>query len=172
MAVCPDCGGQLIHVPEFPYTNICENLAAAAIERLKTGDQRPVTHDDIRVGLEATPMLKRIEAQARDIGKMIGSQMPEGYGFLVAIFRMAGPEFTWISNAKRDDMVRCMREFIHNITGDGGVTVPKEALLETLAYCWVRGWYAGLDGAKTDEGKIHAAQEEFKKLLGLRKDAT
>jgi hypothetical protein len=171
MATCPECGGQLRRYPELPYSLICENLAAKAVERRKAGDHAPVTHADLRDGIQATPMLERIEGRAREIGKLIGNQMPEGYGFLLTIFRFNGPEFTWISNAEREDMVRSLREFLHKLTGDGGVTVPKDALMNTLAYCWVRGWYAGQDGAKTDEGKIHAAQEEFAKLLGLRKDA-
>ncbi len=41
----------------------------------------------------------------------------------------------------------------------------KEVLLSTLAYCYVRGWYAGIDGAKNDDGKREAAKEELAKLL-------
>jgi hypothetical protein len=166
MTTCPECGGRIAHFKEFPYSVICENLAAKAIERLKVGDHTPVTHADLRDGIKATPMLERIERQARDVGKVIGDNLPEGYGFLLAIFRNRGEEFTWISSAEREDMVRCMWEFLNRLEAKGNVTVPREKLMATLAYCWVRGWYAGLDGTKTDEGKIHAAQEEMKKLLG------
>lgn len=41
----------------------------------------------------------------------------------------------------------------------------REELLDTLAYCWVRGWYAGTDGERTDAGKRQAAHEELDKLL-------
>jgi hypothetical protein len=41
----------------------------------------------------------------------------------------------------------------------------KDALLNALAYSWVRGWYAGRDGARTDDGKRDAAKEELAKLM-------
>lgn len=41
----------------------------------------------------------------------------------------------------------------------------KEALLNALAYAWVRGWYAGRDGATNDDGKRDAAKEELVKLM-------
>ena len=167
MPTCHECGGLLLPFSgEASRTLICENLMAKAIERHKAGDTRTVTHADLRDGIEATPMLKRIEERCRTIGKAVGEAMPEGYGFLVAIFRMNGPEFTWISNAQRDDMIRAMREFTHRLAGDQAVTVDRAKLLNTLAYCWVRGWYAGTDGAVNDDGKIAAAKEELKKLLG------
>lgn len=37
-------------------------------------------------------------------------------------------------------------------------------LHDALAYAYVRGWYAGLDGAKTDEGKVEVARELATKL--------
>lgn len=44
-------------------------------------------------------------------------------------------------------------------------TQQKDALLNALAYSWVRGWYAGGDGIKNDDGKREAAKEELDKLL-------
>lgn len=41
----------------------------------------------------------------------------------------------------------------------------KDSLLNALAYSWVRGWYAGRDGATNDDGKREAAKEELEKLL-------
>lgn len=36
----------------------------------------------------------------------------ERWGFGLFIFSFEGPEFTWISNAQRADMVKTMQEFI------------------------------------------------------------
>lgn len=47
----------------------------------------------------------------------------ERWGFGLFIFSFEGPEFTWISNAKRADMVKTMQEFITrnppDITSEG-----------------------------------------------------
>jgi hypothetical protein len=37
--------------------------------------------------------------------------------------------------------------------------------MNSLAYSWVRGWYAGGDGVKNDDGKREAVKEEMEKLL-------
>lgn len=39
-------------------------------------------------------------------------------------------------------------------------------LHEALATAWVRGWYAGCDGATTDDGKVEVARELAAKLTG------
>jgi len=36
----------------------------------------------------------------------------ERWGFALMLFSFEGPEFTWISNAQRADMVKSMQEFI------------------------------------------------------------
>jgi hypothetical protein len=36
----------------------------------------------------------------------------ERWGFALMLFSFEGPEFTWISNAQRADMVKTMQEFI------------------------------------------------------------
>lgn len=43
--------------------------------------------------------------------------------------------------------------------------VPVDKLLDVLAYAYVRGWYDGCDGKKTDEGKMKVAQEQLEALL-------
>lgn len=43
--------------------------------------------------------------------------------------------------------------------------VPVDKLLGVLAYAYVRGWYDGGDGKKTDEGKLKVAQEQLEALL-------
>ncbi len=59
--------------------------------------------------------MRRMEADARDLGRMIGDaikQKGEKIGFALMVFSFTGPEFTWISNAQRDDMIKALREFI------------------------------------------------------------
>ena len=60
--------------------------------------------------------LRRMEATCREIGHMIGGAIDsigdEHHGFALMVFSFDGPEFTWISNAQRDDMIRALEEFI------------------------------------------------------------
>lgn len=41
----------------------------------------------------------------------------------------------------------------------------RELILDALAYAYVRGWYAGIDGIKNDSGKIKVADELLKELV-------
>ena len=50
----------------------------------------------------------------------------EKCGFALMLFSFDGPEFTWISNAQRADMVKTMQEFIRRIHR---VAVPWFAIL-------------------------------------------
>lgn len=61
--------------------------------------------------------MRRMEASARDLGHVLGEALStihsgEKMGFALMLFSFEGPEFTWISNAQRDDMIRALREFI------------------------------------------------------------
>lgn len=63
--------------------------------------------------------LRGMEAAGRDIAKSLqiaferfGAKSGEKWGFALMIFSFDGPEFTWISNAQRADMVKTMQEFI------------------------------------------------------------
>jgi len=60
---------------------------------------------------------REIEATAREIGNVISLAIAAaGYkgkwGFALMLFSFDGPEFTWISNAQRADMIKAMQEFI------------------------------------------------------------
>jgi len=62
--------------------------------------------------------LKMMEEKARDIGRTIGKSLPKGLGFalLVFDFESQGEGFlTWISNAKRDDMLKALQEFMQKV---------------------------------------------------------
>lgn len=53
------------------------------------------------------------EKMLREIGNSLRSSCPHGYGFslLVFSFREGGNMF-YVSNARREDMIRSMQEFI------------------------------------------------------------
>jgi hypothetical protein len=55
----------------------------------------------------------QIEEMLNDIGRVIGAQMPPGWGFslLIASHGEGGGVF-YISNLNRDDMIATMQEFI------------------------------------------------------------
>jgi hypothetical protein len=52
--------------------------------------------------------------------------MPEGWGFAIFMFDYHGPESTWISSAKRVDMVKFLREMADKLELDaaGGPVAP------------------------------------------------
>lgn len=63
--------------------------------------------------------MRQLEAAGRDIAKSLavaferfGQTHKEKWGFGLFLFSMEGPEFTWISNAQRADMVKALKEFI------------------------------------------------------------
>ena len=63
--------------------------------------------------------MRFMEAAGRDIAASLGRAFEkfhqghdEKWGFALMIFSFDGPEFTWISNAQRADMVKAMQEFI------------------------------------------------------------
>ena len=57
---------------------------------------------------------KEIEKKLEEMGKIIGGQLPKGWGFTLLMFdynTTKGSMF-YISNGKREDMVKAMMEFI------------------------------------------------------------
>lgn len=54
-----------------------------------------------------------LEAQAREIGKLLAHGMPPGVGFTLLVFDF-GPEgsLAYISNANRRDMLNALKEFL------------------------------------------------------------
>jgi hypothetical protein len=68
--------------------------------------------------------LREIEAVSREIGRILGSAINDigykgRYGFALMLFSFEGPEFTYISNADRDDMIRVLEEFIAKCKSGG-----------------------------------------------------
>ena len=59
--------------------------------------------------------MREIEGLCREIGTLLKGAI-EGskreYGFALMVFRFDGPEFTYVSNAQRGDMVKAIREFL------------------------------------------------------------
>ncbi len=57
---------------------------------------------------------KEIEDLLRDIGQRLKEVMPKDYGFSLLIFNYGeGGDLFYISSAKRDDMIKAMKEFIN-----------------------------------------------------------
>lgn len=72
-------------------------------------------------------VLRLIESKARVIGHIIGDQMPKGFGFALCLFSFHGPEFTYISNAQRADMVRALDELVAKLKrGEAGMTSERK----------------------------------------------
>jgi len=56
---------------------------------------------------------EELRAKAREIGKIIGGALPEGVGFALLVFNYGeGGNVAWISNARRDDMMLALAEFM------------------------------------------------------------
>ena len=63
--------------------------------------------------------MRMMEACGREIAAALGratekfnTQGGDKWGFALMLFSFNGPEFSWISNAQRADMVKAMQEFI------------------------------------------------------------
>ena len=62
-------------------------------------------------------MLRKMEADARAIGGLIQEGIDDAnhhYGFGLLLFSFDGSELTWISNARREDMIRLFEEMLAN----------------------------------------------------------
>lgn len=85
--------------------------------------------DDVRRhGIpDPSERLRKVEADARGIAQVIGSRVPPGWGFALMFFEF-GPsgQSTWISNAKRADAVKMLRELADRLERDeaGGPVAP------------------------------------------------
>lgn len=55
----------------------------------------------------------KLEKANRDIADMLRQAVPSGVGFALLVFTLGpGGFMTWASNARRDDMVKALRELI------------------------------------------------------------
>ena len=66
--------------------------------------------DNIGMSARRTSV-ENMEANLRQLGRIIGEQMPPDIGFCLMFFHF-GPvsEMTYLSNAERQDMIRALRE--------------------------------------------------------------
>jgi hypothetical protein len=56
---------------------------------------------------------EKAEAMLKEIGQLLRSACPKGYGFSLLIFTFGpGGNMFYSSNAQREDMIRAMQEFI------------------------------------------------------------
>lgn len=62
--------------------------------------------------------MRQLEHQARKLGDLINEALgnrpgqQKKVGFALMVFSFDGPEYTWLSNANRGDMVKALQEFI------------------------------------------------------------
>jgi hypothetical protein len=69
----------------------------------------------------AGPLDPKIAEVAKDIGRRIGDNLPDGFGFALLIFNVGenpgGGMMNYISNAKREEMISALKELIANFEG-------------------------------------------------------
>lgn len=54
-----------------------------------------------------------IEQLLKELGTTLATRMPEGWGFTLMLYSYGpGGDLFYISSARRDDMIRVMREFM------------------------------------------------------------
>ena len=64
-------------------------------------------------------MLREMERDAKDIGKLIGRVVPDDVGFMLMIFNKGEGGFsTYVSNCDRSDMVRGVLELLDKVVAD------------------------------------------------------
>ena len=65
-------------------------------------------------------MPKEAKAINQTIGRLIKEAMPPGWGFALLVFELntnAG-SMNYLSNARRPDMIKALKELIHNLEMD------------------------------------------------------
>ncbi len=55
-----------------------------------------------------------IKELLNQIGKGIGQRLPKNWGFALMLFPFNEHTFFYISNARREDLIKTMEEFIEN----------------------------------------------------------
>ena len=68
----------------------------------------------------AVHSLEQMEEKAGEIGNLIGGACDNmGIGFALILFEFGDDGFaTWISNAKRPDMIKALHEMTNRLEGD------------------------------------------------------
>jgi hypothetical protein len=70
-------------------------------------------------------LLRRLEAEARNIGNGIANGLKQRIGkpmgFALFIFNFDGSELTYISNSNREDMIRLIEETATHLRGEHGM---------------------------------------------------
>lgn len=72
------------------------------------------------------PIQPEVASEMKEVGRLIGGALPDGWGFALLTFPLNNPEgrMNYISNAKREDMLIALKEFIANCEGRVLIT-PK-----------------------------------------------
>ena len=78
--------------------------------------QIPMFKDDPEDEMPKEIMLHEIEAKCREIGHLIGGEMPAGVGFCFMMFTFGeGGWSTYVANAERESMMIALEEFIEKM---------------------------------------------------------
>lgn len=63
--------------------------------------------------------LEEMERKMQSIARLVGNMVPDGWGFAVLCFSYGENGFmNWVSNAKREDMIRALREMATKLETD------------------------------------------------------
>ena len=75
---------------------------------------------------ELEKLEEQVKEKLQDIGKMIKNELPEGFGFaLLSFYFNAEGQLMYVSNAKREDVVKAMEEFIEKTKENYGNDTEK-----------------------------------------------
>jgi hypothetical protein len=55
-----------------------------------------------------------MKAILNELGRSIGDRLPPGWGMCLLLFEFNGEATFYISNARRQDMIKALQEFVRN----------------------------------------------------------
>lgn len=74
---------------------------------------------------------EEVEAKLKEIGLLLKEAVSiPGYGFALVIFSLKGPEMSYASNVKREDIIRAMHEFIARLKDDVEMVQAEQAIAD------------------------------------------
>lgn len=59
----------------------------------------------------------KLEYTAREVGRRLSAEMPEGVGFALLVFDFGeGGNLAWMSNGRREDMIKAVKEWLEKVS--------------------------------------------------------
>jgi hypothetical protein len=76
-------------------------------------------------------LMRALEAHGRDVGRVIGQVIDARFGqgvvgFCLCFFSFEGAEFTYISNAQREPMIKALEELIQHLRSGEAPTTSEQ----------------------------------------------